>query len=329
MNLLSRRVALVLLLSAVAGCSAVNDANVIESTVSTSAGKKTNGDSAVPVLKYAVTLRFTQYIDQRQVSSPRFLGKTTSRVFGVSGNELIMDQDIAAIATAAIKKRFGSEGFQVLEGDDANKAHFEVSGVIRELVLNVKNRDDINIAIETTLKDAASGVVVWSGLVTEKNERFAGVSGNNKEDVDKYLNMGLRVVGGKTVEAIAATLMASRPDLFNLTPGTKAIKGVDVYVAPPSALPVAVALPAIPGAVAAQAHRAPANVSAGILSVNTSPARAKVYLDGVYFGLTPLRSEIESGIHDVIVQMEGYKTVTEKVSVRNGDNTELELSLER
>ncbi|MDO8264379.1 MAG: PEGA domain-containing protein [Gallionella sp.] len=325
MSSLLRRAALAVLLSAVAGCSSVGGTN--DSALSTTSGKKVAGDSSVTTSKNAATLHVSQYIDQRQVGNPRFLGQITTRVNGVSGNELIMDQDIAVIATAAIKKRFDAEGFQVQEGSDAINVLFEVSGVIKELLLNVKNRDEISISIETTLKDAATGKVVWSGLVTEKNDRFAGVSGNNKADVDAFLNKGLRVVSGKTVEAISASLMAARPELFTLTPGTKAIKGVDVYVAPAVAPSIAVTQPAMPAPV--QADTSPANFTTGLLSVKTNPPRAKVYLDGVYFGLSPLRSEIEPGVHDVVVSLKGYKTVTEKVSVRKGDNTELELSLER
>ncbi|OGS94854.1 MAG: hypothetical protein A3H31_04110 [Gallionellales bacterium RIFCSPLOWO2_02_FULL_57_47] len=327
MSSLLRRAALVVLLSAVAGCSAVKDGKdpVTGGTPGTAAGKNAAGDNTGSRLSNAVTLRVGQYVDQRQVGNPRYLGQIASRVSGVSGNELILDQDIAVIATAAIKKHFAAEGFQLLEGGDADNALFEVSGVIKELVLNVKHRDEINISIETTLKDAATGKVLWSGLVTEKSDRFAGVTGNNKADVDAYLNKGLRIVSGKTVDAIGASLAASRPELFKLTPGTKAIKGVEVYVAPPVA--PAVTLPAMP--VAAKGDASPANATTGLLSVSTNPTRAKVYLDGVYFGLSPLRSEIEPGIHDVVVTLNGYKTVSEKVSVRKGDNTELELILER
>lgn len=320
MSSLSRRAALVVLLSAVAGCSSVGGAG--DAAPGNIPGKKAGGGSSVPALRNAATLRISQYVDQRQAGNPRFLGHIATRVTGVSGNELILDQDVAVIATAAIRKCFDAEGFQVLEGGDANNALFEVSGVIKDLVLDVKNRDEINISIETTLKDAATGKVVWSGLVTERNDRFAGVSGNNRADLDAYLNKGLRVVSAKTVEAIGASLMASRPELFKLTPGTKAIKGVEVYVAPPSAI----APPAIPAA--AKAGASPASGTTGLLSVNTTPPRAKVYLDGVYFGLSPLRSEIEPGVHDVVVKLNGYRTASEKVSVRKGDNTELELSLE-
>jgi len=316
-----QRITLSVLLAAVVGCSATGGASAPANEGNKLSGK----EGASPQAKNAVKLRFNQYIDQRQVTNPRYLGQITTRVSGVSGNELILDQDIAEIAVAAIKKRFDTEGFQVLEGTDSSNAQFEVSGIIKELVLNVKNRDEISISIETTLKDAASGKVVWSGLVTEKNDRFAGVSGNNKADLVAYLNKGIQIVSGKTVDAIGASLAASRPELFNLTPGTKAIKGVDVYVAPQ---PSPAAVPAMPVVSAVQAGTR-AGAATGLLSVSTSPPRAKVYLDGVYFGLSPLSSEIEPGVHDVVVKLKGYKTGTEKVSVRKGDKTELEFSLER
>jgi hypothetical protein len=345
MNRLLRHAALVGLMATVAGCSTVketkdsvagwfNGNGSTGSTISTTAGKKTAGDSSGPLLKYGATLRVNKYVDQRKQGNPRLLGIAEARVTGVSGNQLLLDQEIANIATLAIKKRFDTEGYQVLEGSSASNALFEVSGVIRDLTLNIKERDEINIAIETTLTEVASGKVVWSGMVMEKNDRFAGVSGNNKDDVITYLNKELRIVSNKTVEAISASLMASRPELFNLTAGTKPIPGVTVYVAPTAAKPApAAAMPAYgaqPGAAAPQPVYMPrASATSGLLLVNTNPQRAKVYLDGVYYGMSPLRLEMEPGVHAISVKLEGYKMVTEKVSVRKGDNTEMELNLER
>ena len=344
MSSLSQRVALLVLLAAVAGCSTLKDAkDTVGGWVGSSGAVSTLETSKVPVsnpqntlLKYAATLRVNNYVDQRKAGNPRYLGQMTAHVTGLSGKELLTDQDVTAIATTAIKKRFDTDGFHVMEGSAATNALFEVTGVIKELTLNVKERDDITIAIETTLKEVATGKVVWSGLVTEKNNRFAGVSGNNKDDVMAYLNKELRIASTKTVEAISASLMASRPDLFNLTPGTKPIPGVTVYVAP--SLPKAAAVQAAPviqnygvpttGDVAASTYRPHASESSGLLLVNTNPSRAKVYLDGVYYGMSPLRLEIEPGIHAISVKLAGYNMVTEKVSVRRGDNTEIELNLE-
>lgn len=324
MKLSVQRTALNILLTVFVGCSAFGGASAAADGNNKKPGEPADASQK---FKNAATLRFGQYVDQRNVGNPRLYGQIVTRVYGVSGNELLADQDVAVLAAEAIKKRFDAEGYQVLEGGDANNAVFEVSGVIKELAVSVKHRDEISISIETTLKDAATGKVVWSGLVTEKNDRFAGVSGSNKKDVDDYLNKSLLIVGAKTAAAINESLVASRPELFNMTPGTKAIKGVDVYVAPTAAvLPAVAAVPVTPAAAQANTQMASAT---GLLSVNTNPSRAKVYLDGVYFGLSPLRSEVEPGVHDVVVKLKGYKTATEKVSVRKGDKTELELSLER
>ncbi len=343
MSSLSQRIALLVLLSAVAGCAAVKDAKDTvggwidggDSALVTTNEKKAAASRTGPVLKYAATLRVSNYVDQRKVSNPRYLGQLTNQVRGVSGSELILDQDVAALVTSAMKKRFDAEGYQVMEGSSASNALFEMTGVVKELTLNVKSRDEVFIGIETTLKDVATGKVVWSGLVTERNDRFAGVSGNNKEDVIAYLNYELRIASTKTVEAISASLMAAHPELFNLTPGTKAIPGVTVYVAPALAKPAPVA-PATPSYgvqpgndVPVPSYRPHASDTSGLLLVNTSPARARVYLDGVYYGLSPLRLEMEPGIHAISVKLSGYNMVTEKVSVRRGDNTEIELNLER
>ena len=111
--------------------------------------------------------------------------------------------------------------------------------------------------------------------------------------------------------------------------------------APGAARPVAPTLPVAPAAVAPSYVAQPpvsavpppavmprASATTGLLLVNTSPSRAKVYLDGVYYGLSPLRLELEPGVYAASVKLEGYKMVTEKISVRKGDNTEVELSLE-
>jgi len=344
MSSILQRVALLVLLSAVAGCATVNDAkdtvggwfSSSDTLSATSADKPSASRTAAQSLKYGATLRVSNYVDQRKEKDPRYLGEITVRVNGISGRELIMDQDVADIATSAIKKRFDADGFQIMEGSSAKDALFEVSGVVKTLTLNLRNRDEITIAIETTVKDVATGKVIWSGLVTQNHDRFAGVAGNSKEDVIAYLDSELRIASGKTVEAISSSLMASRPDLFNLTPGTKPVKGVTVYVAPGLTKPVAPQMNQSYGVqqqqgseVGASTYKPHASETAGLLLVNTNPSRARVYLDDVYYGLSPLRLEMEPGIHAISVKQSGYKMVTEKVSVRRGDNTELELTLER
>lgn len=342
MSPLPHHVALIVLLFVAAGCSAVKDDGNpdvgwfgSDSTLHTIAEQKLAGDKTQPSIRYAATLQISRYADLRDQGNPRLLGISTQLIRGVSGSQLLLDQDVADLVTSAIKIQFQAEGYQLLQEGGAGKAMFEVSGTIKDLSLNVKYRDEINIAIETTVKDLRNGEVVWSGLVTEKHDRFAGVSGNNKDDVVAYLNKELRVASNKTVAAVSASLMAAYPDLFNLTAGMRAIPGVSVYAVPVAAEPAsripATILPIVgtqPGSVAPLPEKIPMT-SAGLLVVNTNPPRAKVYVDGVYYGLSPLRVEMEPGVHAVEVKLKRYKTVTEKVSVRKGDNTEMELNLER
>lgn len=364
MGPLFRRVVLVVLLSAVAGCSSVRDSaqNVKDSvggwfesgdnTLHTKTGKKTTDDRPGTGHRNAVTLRVVNYIDQRRIANPRLLGIAEFNVSGIDGNQLLLDQEVATIVTETIKNQFISEGYQVLEGPSADKAMFEVSGVVKDFTLNVKLHDEINIAVDTAMKELATGNEVWSGLVTEKNDRFAGISGNNKGDLVDYLNKELRIVSSKTVGSIGAMLMASQPELFNLTPGIKPVSGVSLHLPPNAAkaapvdpatvAPAPVITPPSPpvpmtsiyGAqpgdtVPPPAHVPRSTATTGLLLVNTSPSRAKVYENGVYYGMSPLHLEMKPGVHTINVKLEGYKAATEKVSVRKGENTELELNLER
>ena len=302
--------------------------------VSVTEHKKNNSNG--PLLKYAASIRINLYTDARNTGNPRKIGTGAENVSGMSGKDIVLDQDVAALVAGAMKSNLDDAGFQVSEAQTGN-VQFELSGIVKELTYDVKARDEISIAVETTLKEIATNKVIWSAIVTEKANRFAGVSGNNKDDITHYLRKELGIVSQKTTDAISATLMAVHPELFNLTPGTKPIPGVTVLVAPavspsPAASPVTV-----PTAPATQPGIAPsyptytphASDINGLLLVNTNPARAKIYLDNVYFGLSPLRLELDPGVHTISVKLTGYKMVSEKVSVRKGDSTEMDLDLER
>lgn len=271
-----------------------------------------------------ITLLVTPYADNRADRDAHHLGAITSRVFGVTGHSLTVDRAVADISTGVYQRRFQTAGYTVVDASAAVRPAFELSGVVKRLELNSKNRDEVDIAIETTLKDLATGAVIWSGLVTEKGDRFAGVAGNSKDDLVAYLNHSLGIVAGKTVEAVHGLLMASYPQLFNLTPGTKAIAGVTVYSAP---LPAAASAPVT--APPAQVAASGVSADVGTLIVKSTPGRAKVYLDGVYYGLTPLRADVPAGLHELEVRADKHQASREKISVRRGDTTELELTLKR
>ena len=301
-------------LTACAGLTS-NEIHVVES--------QKPGPNAAKV-KYLATVRIGTVNDARVATNLRKIGITEGRVSGLTGTDIILDRDATDIVADSFRKRLDDSGLQVLAKDDPS-ASFELGSVIKEFRYDVKARDHVLIKLETSLKEIATGRVVWVGEVEQKNDRFAGVSGNSKSDIADFLKQELGVVTGKTTDAINSVLMATHPELFNLTPGAKAISGVKILVTPGVTVPVPVAsVPALP-VIGVQPQISSAN---GVLVVNTEPARAKVYLDGVYFGLTPLRAEVDLGVRKVEVKLKGYKTASEKVSIRKGESTELELTLE-
>jgi len=263
--------------------------------------------------KYPVLVRLAAYQDARDVSDPHQIGVATTRVLGMSGKGIMLDSEVAAVVGASMKKRLSDDGLQFVEAD---QAQFQLSGVVKALSVDIKERDYLSIAIESTLTETATGRVIWSGVVAEKKDRYAGVTGNSKGDVAAFLKAGLATVSHKTSESILSVLMATRPELFGVAGVAKAAPGVTVYADTP--LPV-VSPAAIAKPVAAN----------GMLALTSVPDSVKVYVDDVYYGLTPLEAEMPAGIYQVRFELDGYAKSSEKVSVRRGDRTELKVELHR
>jgi len=264
--------------------------------------------------KYPVTVRIAPYTDGRGVDS-RYVGILEARVMGLTGKQIMLDREVAGLAGEMMQKQLGDSGLQVLE-PNAKNAQFQLTGSIKTLSVDIKERDYLNIVIDSTLTEVASGKVIWSGVVAEKKERYAGSSGNGKQDVADFLRHGLQVVATKTSESLLSVLMSARPDLFGLDAAVKPVQGVTIHS---TALPTGV-LPVTANV---------ATATNGTLVLNSTPARAKVYVEDVYYGLTPLRIDLPPGIYPVRLELEGYKSVAEKVSVRSEDHTELEMKLRK
>jgi PEGA domain len=293
---------------AVAGCSVL--------------GGNENKQTA-PEQQYAVNIQVLPYIDARNTSNARKVGtgaENLSGLSGLDGTDIVLDKDVATLVNEAMSKGMRNAGFKVTGKD----AMFVLSGTIKELTYNVKAQDEISISVESTLKDAATGKVLWAGIVDEKKKHFPGVTGGSMGDVVEDLDKELGIVSKKTGDAISAVLMAQHPELFNILPGTKVIPGVTVLNAPGAASAVAPAMPA--AAMPATSAPVPAK---GKLVIGTVPQQAKVYVDDVYYGMSPLHLDMEPGIHSVAIELEGYRKVKQKVSVRKGDTTDLELKLKK
>ncbi len=68
--------------------------------------------------------------------------------------------------------------------------------------------------------------------------------------------------------------------------------------------------------------------SSGTLSVVTDPQSANVYVDGRYYGMTPLEIPLGPGQHDVRIVMEGFMLVERLVRIEAGGRAEIAATLE-
>lgn len=310
----------VLILSGLAGCSGLPSISM------PSLGSPTaplQVDIEVPPAariihsKRPLVLHIAGYSDARAVASSGKIGNISAPVNDMLGTGLYI-RDIPATVSAAMAKQLSASGFQTTANDGktlAGKSDFEVSGIIRELTLNIAARDEVSIVLETTLRDSRTGAILWSGAVAEKADRFAGVTGNTRNSVTRFLADALAKVTSKTRDALSESLMQSYPDLFlQAAPARRTTPGVTVLVAPEAA---------------AQASPLARTGGSGRLTIVTTPPRVKVYVGDVYYGLSPLKLDLEAGIHTLHFRQDAFKAATEKVSVRKGETTELEMKLER
>jgi hypothetical protein len=267
--------------------------------------------------KSPIVLRFSEYTDARPTAPSRKIGDIKATVLDMHGTELVVE-NLSSTVTAAMVNQLSASGFEmVTEGANAatGRADFEISGVIREFSMNIAGRDEVSIVVETTLSDTRSGGVLWSGAVTEKTDRYAGVTGNTRSSITRYLSGALAKVSAKTRDAITKTIVQTYPDSFGqAAPARDSTPGVTVLIAPPGRT---------------SEYQAARPELTGQLAITTIPVRAKVYVADVYYGLSPLKFELLPGIYTINFKLEEFKTATEKVSVREGEITELEVRLEK
>jgi hypothetical protein len=265
--------------------------------------------------KDPIVLHVTKYADARPVAPSRKIGNINATVFDMLGAELFME-NLSGTVTAAMVNQLGASGFQTVTEDGkvaTGSADFEVSGIIREFSMNIGGRDEVSVVVETTLRDVRSDFILWSGTVAEKADRYAGVNGNSRRSITRYLSGALAKVSAKTRDAISMAMLQAYPDRFDQAAAARdATPGVTVLVAPP-----------VP---ASQADR---SAMTSQLAITTIPAHAKVYLADVYYGLSPLKVDLVPGIYSINIRLDSFKTATEKVSVRKGETTKLEIRLEK
>lgn len=174
---------------------------------------------------------------------------------------------------------------------ETKTADFIIDGEITQFKLDIGARDEIFVEVTPKILDAKSGKAIWSETETVKEDRFAGAFGNSRASISSYITSMLS-------KAIRRAISEATPILT----GQQAIASVG---------------------------EAAQTTAKGRLIITTDPPRAKVYLNGVYYGLTPLNSDVDDGVYDLTLRLTGFKDGKEKLSVRKGEVTEMEVKFKK
>lgn len=249
-------------------------------------------------------VRVAGFADARAVSGTRKIGNIRATVRDMFGTELLLDRNVESLLTEATRAQLAAEGASLVDAD--KEADFAVEGTVKAFSLDIAGRDDRKLAVEVTLRDARSGKVVWTDLIEEHDDRYAGVTGNSRATIAAYLEAGLAAYSARLGAGVRQHLRSSQA-------------GAAVAAAVPAQVPAE-------SVKSAATAVAPAS---GRFFVQTVPPRARVYIGDIYYGQSPLRLELPAGVATVTLKLGGYRTATEKVAIRPGETTELELPLEK
>lgn len=282
-----------------------------------------------PLLRAGQPLRarVATFVDERGMS-PRKLGDIRATVRDMYGTELKLDRDVATLVGEVTRAQLAADGLRLV--DAGAEADIAVEGVVKALSLEVAGRDERNIRVEVSLRDATSGKLLWAGAIADRDDRYAGVAGNSRASIAAFLDEGMANYATRLGAALHETLPKIYADAVESArpPAHTAVPGVTTLQAP-VALPVVAPPAPVAAPVAAPVVKPTSAATTGHFVVQTVPPRARVYVGDVYQGMTPLRLELPAGVAMIGLKLGGYRSVTEKVAIRTGETTELELPLEK
>jgi len=228
--------------------------------------------------------------------NPRVIGTITAVVSDYIGSELEISDPPEDVVTQAFSGELKNSGYRVLTAGEKSGADFVVKGALKAFRLDIGSRDEIDVRVYLKITETETGRVIWEGMAAEKNSRFAGVMGNNKDDISAYAAQSIRKAIKGAIEEASALIENTRAAYA----GTKEKKNE----------------PANP------------RQGTGRLVVAAQP-NAKVYVNGVYFGITPFKTDMEPGVYELSVKQRGFKEAKERVSVRLGELTEIIVTLDK
>lgn len=270
-------------------------------------------------LKAPLNITLVPYEDKRTgLESRKKVADIHATVVGLHSSELLLDEEVSVLVTNAVRDQLNVAGFKADVASNAKAlpegADIVISGEIKRFNLKVAGRDKIEIELLTNITDRKNNRLIWSGKTIEEADRYAGVVGNTKKSLIKYINRSLALNIKKILKDSEQALSRH----LNKA-GSSAVWPAAGSAATGTALRQM-------QAPVEQADGSKAVGAAGSLKVTSKPVGARFYIGDTYYGKTPMTIELNAGVYEITVKLRGFKDEKEKVAVRPGITTELDVA---
>lgn len=230
----------------------------------------------------------------------------------------ILDERAVAKDASANSRKIGSITVTVFDMDSG------------DLVLSEDVPGLVAKALEQELK--SSGYTIKEGEGTEADFVVTGAVKDFRLDIgardEIAIATGIKFSDKKSGRAVWTGEAREEGTRFAGVTGNSR-KGISDYISFTLSKALRAALvEAGPELIKAKSGAAP-RPGKGAFAVSSSPEGAKLYINGVYYGLTPSNIGMDEGVYELILKKEGYKDYGERFAIVEGRPTVLEAILEK
>ena len=252
-------------------------------TIGCSHGAPLNSTYSTPTSKTFLkaikptTVHIKEFKDNRDVINYNVIGTINEVVADISSEKLSLEDSPSIFLLDSMKKEFTNSGFTLTE----DKAELTISGTIKEFKLDISSRDEITIEINYKIMRNIDKKVIFDGQASISDSRFIGVTGNTRKSLNEYLNKGLHNISRQTLTSTGLVIETE------IETNTKENLTTDSHYKTKST------------ATTIEDNR-------GTFYGYGTPNKIKVYIEGVYYGQTPISIKLKPGIYNVSFKKKGF-----------------------
>lgn len=236
--------------------------------------------------------------NRKDVTDTHKIGELHATVLDISGTKLLLTKEPAVVVREALVWEFTRKGFKVRGDASKENSDYILKAGLEKFHLDIASKDTIDIALKIEVINLSTNTTAWSGVAEVSDSIYAGVSGNSRRTISRYITASLEKVIQNTLNQTEEAIKKDFSAHTQTQPFSGQITKAD--------------------------KRGPEeNASTGVLGISTLPTRAKIYLNHIYYGLSPQRLHLKPGIYNLIIKKDGFLDYSEKVAVDRERETEV------